>query len=76
MRSIRLEHRRPTACANSWSAPAARHLYPTWNPFHRSRERLARHGVLRLTLEDGTYSWQFIDTSGRVLDSGEASCRP
>jgi hypothetical protein len=50
-------------------------LYPNWNPFHTSKVRLARHGVLRLTLDDGTYSWQFIDTSGRVLDSGEASCR-
>jgi acid phosphatase type 7 len=52
------------------------HLYPNWNPFHASRERLARHGVLKLTLGDGAYSWQFIDTSGRVLDSGEAGCRP
>jgi acid phosphatase type 7 len=51
-------------------------LYPTWNPFHRSRARFARHGVLKLTLDDGAYSWQFIDTSSRVLDSGEASCRP
>jgi len=52
------------------------HLYPVWNPFHTSKVRLARHGVLRLTLDDGTYSWQFIDTSGRALDAGEASCRP
>lgn len=52
------------------------HLYPAWNPFHVSRERLAKHGVLKLTLEDAGYSWQFIDTSGQVRDSGEASCRP
>jgi acid phosphatase type 7 len=52
------------------------HLYPNWNPFHASRERLAGHGVLKLTLEDGAYSWQFIDTSGQVRDSGKASCRP
>ena len=51
-------------------------LYPNWSPMHRSRVRLAAHGVLRLTLDDGTYAWQFIDTDGHVLDSGAASCRP
>ncbi len=51
-------------------------LYPTWKPFHSSRKRLARHGVLKLTLDDGAYGWQFIDTAGRVRDSGEARCRP
>jgi 3',5'-cyclic AMP phosphodiesterase CpdA len=51
-------------------------LYPTWKPFHSSRERLARHGVLKLTLDDDAYSWQFIDTDSRVRDSGEARCRP
>jgi 3',5'-cyclic AMP phosphodiesterase CpdA len=50
-------------------------LYPTWNPLHQGSVRYARHGVLKLTLDDGTYSWQFIDTEGRVRDSGEASCR-
>jgi acid phosphatase type 7 len=51
------------------------HLYPIWRLTHDSRVRLARHGVLELTLDDGRYSWRFIDTGGRVLDSGEASCR-
>lgn len=51
-------------------------LYPSWSLMHRSRARLAVHGVLRLTLEDGRYSWQFIDERGRVRDAGEASCRP
>jgi 3',5'-cyclic AMP phosphodiesterase CpdA len=51
-------------------------LYPIWNPVHRSRVRLARHGVLKLTLDDEAYSWQFIDTAGRVKDAGEARCRP
>jgi len=37
--------------------------------------RLARHGVLKLTLDDGSYSWQFIDVAGRVRDRGEAACR-
>jgi 3',5'-cyclic AMP phosphodiesterase CpdA len=52
------------------------HLYPIWNPFHLSRVRIARHGVLKLTLEDDSYSWQFIDVGGRVRDAGEARCRP
>jgi len=51
-------------------------LYPTWKPFHSSRKRLARHGVLKLTLDADAYEWQFIDTTGRVRDSGEARCRP
>ena len=50
-------------------------LYPIWNPVHQSRVRYARHGVLKLTLDAGSYSWQFIDTRGRVLDAGEAACR-
>jgi 3',5'-cyclic AMP phosphodiesterase CpdA len=51
-------------------------LYPIWSPIHRSRMRLARHGVLKLTLDDGSYAWQFIDVAGRVRDAGEARCRP
>jgi Calcineurin-like phosphoesterase len=31
-------------------------------------------GVLRLTLFAGSYSWAFISTSGRVVDSGSANC--
>lgn len=50
-------------------------LYPIWNPIRQSRVRLARHGVLKLTLGDDAYSWQFIDVAGRVRDSGEARCR-
>jgi hypothetical protein len=50
-------------------------LYPTWSPLHQSRVRHARHGVLKLTLDAGSYAWQFIDTRGRVLDAGEAACR-
>jgi hypothetical protein len=33
------------------------------------------NGVLNPTLGAGSYSWQFIDTRGRVLDAGEAACR-
>jgi 3',5'-cyclic AMP phosphodiesterase CpdA len=50
-------------------------LYPIWKPVHQSRVRHARHGVLKLTLDAGSYSWQFIDTRGRVLDAGAAACR-
>jgi acid phosphatase type 7 len=35
------------------------------------------HGVLKLVLHDGSYDWQFIDTSsatGGVLDSGTGQC--
>src|SRR5205814_8410257 len=33
-----------------------------------------RFGVLRLTLHNGSYDWQFIDATGAVLDSGTDSC--
>ena len=32
------------------------------------------HGVLRLTLRSGGYSWQFVAVGGAVLDSGSANC--
>jgi len=31
-------------------------------------------GVLKLTLHDGSYDWQFVNESGAVLDSGTAAC--
>ena len=35
-----------------------------------------RPGVLKLTLRDGGYAWQFVTTpAGRVADSGTAGCR-
>lgn len=34
-----------------------------------------RHGVLKLTLYTGSYRWQFLDTSGRVVDEGTDQCR-
>jgi hypothetical protein len=51
-------------------------LYPIWSPIRQSRVRLARHGVLKLTLDDDSYTWQFVDVAGRVRDRGEAKCRP
>jgi hypothetical protein len=31
-------------------------------------------GVLRLTLHNGSYGWQFLDTAGTALDSGTDTC--
>ena len=32
------------------------------------------HGVLKLTLSDGSYAWKFIAVSGAVIDAGQATC--
>lgn len=34
----------------------------------------SRSGVLKLTLTDGTYSWQFLQTDGITGDSGSGTC--
>ena len=44
-------------------------------PAEGSRVRIASHGVLRLTLDDGAYEWRFIEVGGQVADSGRARCR-
>jgi Calcineurin-like phosphoesterase len=31
-------------------------------------------GILKLTLHPSSYDWKFVDTSGKVLDSGTAQC--
>jgi hypothetical protein len=31
-------------------------------------------GVLKLTLSDSSYRWQFIPTAGQFTDSGDARC--
>jgi hypothetical protein len=46
-----------------------------WRPPFASRARVLSHGVLRLSLDDGTFAWQFLDVDGRTADSGEARCR-
>ncbi len=33
-----------------------------------------RYGLLKLTLGQGRYQWEFLDTAGRTLDAGEATC--
>jgi hypothetical protein len=40
-----------------------------------SRVRISSHGVLRLQLRSGDYSWEFVGTNRAVLDSGTAACR-
>jgi hypothetical protein len=40
-----------------------------------SQKRLKTWGVLKLTLWPTRYKWQFIDTTGAVLDRGKATCR-
>lgn len=32
------------------------------------------HGVLKLTLSDGSYAWKFIAVSGAVIDAGQSAC--
>ncbi len=50
-------------------------LHGFWLPPYHSRARIERHGVLKLTLGDGTYAWQFIAVGGHVMDPGSALCR-
>ena len=33
-----------------------------------------RYGVLKLTLNPGSYGWEFVDTAGTVADSGTGQC--
>jgi hypothetical protein len=39
-----------------------------------SEKRVKAFGVLQLTLQDGSYSWQFVDETSTVRDSGSATC--
>ncbi len=50
-------------------------LYPFSTPLANSEHRDAsRFGVLKLTLEDGAYAWEFIAKGGRVTDQGRGTC--
>ncbi|MGA9343809.1 MAG: hypothetical protein WBV37_01785 [Nocardioidaceae bacterium] len=44
------------------------------NVLASSQVRKKSFGVLQLTLQDGSYGWQFIDESATVLDSGSETC--
>jgi acid phosphatase type 7 len=50
-------------------------LYGFWRPPFSSRVRIERHGVLHLSLADGEYAWEFLDTDGHASDPGRARCR-
>jgi hypothetical protein len=39
-----------------------------------SEKRVKAFGVLKLSLQDGAYSWEFVDETSTVRDSGSASC--
>jgi 3',5'-cyclic AMP phosphodiesterase CpdA len=50
-------------------------LLPFKKPVANSRFRYNKaHGVLTLTLRDGSYAWKFIAVSGAVIDAGQSTC--
>ena len=50
-------------------------LRPFLVPKENSELRLSvSHGVIRMTLHDGSYEWRFIPTAGDVGDAGSARC--
>jgi len=51
-----------------------RSLYAFGAPHANSAVRDAAFGYLRLTLGDRAYSWQFVNESGVVTDSGTGTC--
>ena len=50
--------------------------YPFGTPIANSEVRITGvNGVLKLTLGDGTYAWQFIPVAGQTAtDSGSGTC--
>jgi hypothetical protein len=50
-------------------------LYPTGTPRPLSEATASVHGVLKLTLKDGSYDWEFIPVAGQTFrDSGSGTC--
>jgi hypothetical protein len=50
-------------------------LYPFGTPLANSERRDAStFGVLKLTLEDGAYAWEFLPVGGGVTDQGRGTC--
>lgn len=39
-----------------------------------SEKRVKAFGVLQLTLQDGSYAWQFLDETSTIRDSGSEAC--
>ncbi len=52
-------------------------LYPFKSPVVTGSEARVENafGVLRMTLHEDRYAWEFIDTAGAVRDAGSDSCR-
>ena len=49
--------------------------YPFGTPLPNSEVRTWTHGVLKLTLADGSYTWEFVPVAGQTFrDSGTGSC--
>jgi hypothetical protein len=50
-------------------------LHPFKAPIANSEFRYnANYGVLKLALDDGKYTWTFIDISGAAIDGGQGAC--
>ncbi|OGK11375.1 hypothetical protein A2768_01895 [Candidatus Roizmanbacteria bacterium RIFCSPHIGHO2_01_FULL_37_16] len=49
-------------------------LYAFGSPIANSQFRVSTHGVLKLTLHQTSYDWQFININSQVLDSGSGNC--
>ncbi|HEX8818372.1 MAG TPA: metallophosphoesterase [Archangium sp.] len=50
-------------------------LYPLGTPLENSEVRDAStFGLLKLTLEDGAYAWEFLPAEGRFTDQGRGTC--
>ena len=66
----------PTASASSSSGPAARRCAGSGgSPRTASARSAAAHGVLKLTLGAGGYTWAFVPVPGKTYaDAGSAAC--
>ncbi len=49
-------------------------LRPFKEPVANSELRVLAHGVIKLSLRDGSYDWEFIPVAGEFRDSGTAFC--
>jgi alkaline phosphatase len=50
-------------------------LIPPTRTAPNSEMRTTRYGVLKLTLRNSTYGWEFLDAGGGMADSGVDVCR-
>jgi hypothetical protein len=57
------------------SGGGGRSLYPQQSTVPGSQKFISAFGVLKLSLRPSGYSWEFLDTTMAVRDSGSADCR-